>query len=79
MFFFMVTGTDEILNSKYGTYKNEGIADQEAYDSKIVRHAIEITSDGDFVFELKNGPSHKHLILVINTEMPPWFLYTLKK
>jgi hypothetical protein len=62
---FIVSGVYQLLsNSKYGTYENKGKVDPDIYYSKIKSLAIGKTTNGEFIFELKDDPSHKKLIFL---------------
>lgn len=78
---FYVTKEENMFNTKllsdtYGIYKCMDMADQTKYDSKKYFRAFGKTQNGDFVYAIKGDPKHKQVLLIENTEMPAWFLYS---
>ncbi|MBD8846261.1 MULTISPECIES: hypothetical protein [Priestia] len=52
------------------------MADQTKYDSKKYFRAFGKTQNGDFIYAIKGDDKHKQVLLIENTEMPMWFLYS---
>jgi len=67
----------KLLSDTYGNYEcSTEMADQTKYDSKKYFRAFDKTQNGDFVYTIKGDPKHKQALLIENTEMPMWFLYS---
>lgn len=68
---FTVSADDQILTGNNHTYKLEGVAEQDS--STMDRFAFGKTQNDDEVFRLK-GRSNE-VVMIPNTEMPPWLLF----
>ncbi|MBU8689767.1 hypothetical protein KM918_20855 [Priestia megaterium] len=78
---FYVTKEENMFDTKlssdtYGNYKYKEMADQTKYDSMKYFRAFGKTQNGDFIYAIKGDSKHKQVLLIENTEMPAWFLYS---
>ena len=66
----------KLSSDTYGNYECTEMVDQTKYNSKKYFRAFGKTQNGDFVYAIKGDPKHKQALLIENTEMPMWFLYS---
>lgn len=74
---FTLIQDSELKDNKGNIYYFNGGADQTT--TKLKSRAIGETQNGDLVFQLEGDSSKKELIVIPNTEMPPWIIYQKQK